>query len=159
MSVNLSVTGLKEIDDLLKGLPRQLQHRVLQAAHADAAKPLINSVESKVPVKTGNLRRSIGAIKPSIHKTTEIGLIKIGPRRGGNNKGYHGHLIEYGHKIVRKKRVLGLFSYKKTLGFVKGKPFMQPAFNATKGIIEDRIADSIGKKLISFMKRTIKKYA
>jgi HK97 gp10 family phage protein len=151
MSVNLSVTGLKEIDDLLKGLPRQLQHRVLQAAHADAAKPLIDFAQGYSPFKTGKLERSIGAIKPPIHKATEIGIVKIGPRRGGIYKGYHGHLIEYGHRIVTKKG--------KTVGKTRPKPFIEPAFNVTKKRVENNIADSIGKKLISFMKRTIKKYA
>jgi len=42
MSFKLSVTGFKEIDSVLKGMPNQLQDRVLKTAHADAAKPLIN---------------------------------------------------------------------------------------------------------------------
>lgn len=151
MSGTLSVTGLKEIDELLKGLPEQLKHRILQDAHADAAKPLINSAESKVPVKTGGLRRSIGAVKPSIKKAREIGLVKIGPRRGGRYEGYHGHLIEFGHRIVTKKG--------RIIGATRPNPFMEPAFNSTKDQVKSNIAESIAKILLRYMKRTIKKYA
>jgi HK97 gp10 family phage protein len=151
MSATLSVTGIKEIDDLLKGLPKQLTHRVLQAAHADAAKPLINAAQAYAPYRTGKLERSIGAIKPSIHKATEIGIVKVGPRRGGSYKGYHGHLIEYGHRIVTRKG--------KTVGRTSPKPFMEPAFNVTKAKVEANIADSIAKKLLGYMRRTIKNNA
>jgi hypothetical protein len=41
-------------------------------------------------------------------------------------------------------------------GKMSKKPFMQPAFQATKEIIEKRIAESIGRKLYSFMKRILK---
>jgi hypothetical protein len=73
--VSISVTGLKEVDAVLKGLPLQFQDRVLKAAHADAAKPLISAAQGLAPVgKTGNLRRSIGVERISLKKTNEVGL-------------------------------------------------------------------------------------
>lgn len=144
MSVTISTTGVKEIDAVLKGLPAQLQDRVLKTAHADAAKPLVQLAKQIVPKgKTGNLEKSIGVERISMRKTDEIGLVYIGPRRKGGNRGFHGHLIEYG-KTNRDGT--------KTAP----QPFMEPAFEQTGQAVERGIADSIGKKLSAFMKRTIK---
>ena len=144
MSVKLSVTGLKEIDNVFKGLPLQLQDRVLKTAHADAAKPLIDTAKSIVPVgKTGNLKDSIGVERISLKRTNEIGLVQVGPRRKGGKKGFHGHLIEFG-----KTNRDGSKS--------KPNPFMEPAYNMTKNLVEGRIAESVGKKLNAYMKRTLK---
>jgi HK97 gp10 family phage protein len=139
----ISLTGKKEIDAALRGLPLQLQDSVLKNAHSDAAKPLIQTAKNIVPVKTGNLKNSIGVERLSIKKTNEAGVISVGPRRKGGNKGFHAHLIEYG-----KKNRDGSMS-KKT-------PFMEPAFNQTKGEVEKRIATSLERKVTLFLRRTLK---
>ncbi len=144
MSVKVSVTGLKEIDDVIKGMPAQLQDRVLKTAHADAAKVGVEAAKMIVPVgKTSNLKNSIGIERINMKRTDEIGLVQYGPRRVGANKGYHGHLIEYGKTNRDGTRTTP-------------QPFMEPSFNMSKFLIESRIADSIGKKLNAFIKRTIK---
>lgn len=145
MSVKLSVTGLKEIDSVLKGLPNQLQDRVLKNAHADAAKVLIRDAQATAPMgKTGNLKKSIGVERISIKKTNELGLIRVGPRRKGGYKGFHGHLVEFG-----KTNRDGTRS--------KANPFFEQSYNRTKGQLEMQIKESLGKKLNQFMQRTIKK--
>jgi len=148
--VKISVTGVKEIDAVLKGLPLQLNHKILGQAHADAAKPLIDRAKLLAPEgPTGNLVDSIGAEKVGFGKSDEIGLVIAGPRRGGKNRGFHGHLVEYGTKQRKNKKGANR-------GMMKKKPFMAPAFESTKAEVESRIATSIGKKLYSFMKRTLK---
>lgn len=151
MSTTIKVTGLDEIDRVLRGLPSQVTHQIMSNAHADSAKPLIGLAKVLVRKKSGNLADSIGVRRTSLKKTGLVGLVQVGPLRGGGRKGYHGHLIEYGHRIVTK---LG-----KTVGFSRKFPFMEPAFNSTKGQIESNIADNVGKRLLQYMKRIIKKYA
>lgn len=141
----MSVTGFKEIDSVLKGLPNQLQDRVLKTAHADAAKPLIEAAKRIVPVgKTGNLKDSIGVERIALKKTNVVGLVQVGPRRRRGKKGFHGHLIEYGKTNRDGSKT-------------KPQPFMEPAFNQTKAQVETQIAISVGKKLNQFMKRQLKK--
>lgn len=143
MSVKISVTGVEQIDAVLKGLPMQLQDRVLKNAHADAAKPLIDVAQSIVPYRTGNLRASIGVERVNLKRTNEVGLIRVGPLRGGKRKGYHGHLIEFGKTNRDGSKT-------------NPQPFMRPAFDQTKDLVESRITNSIAKKLDQFMRRTIK---
>lgn len=148
--MKISVTGVKEIDQVLRGLPKQLNHRVLGQAHAAAAKPLIDKAKVMTPKRTGGLQKSIGAVKLSQRKATIVGEVHAGPRRGKSQKGYHGHLVEYGTKKRTNKRGANR-------GVMPSKPFMEPAFQATKGQIEGLIGQEIGKKLVAFMTRTLKR--
>lgn len=140
----LSVTGVEEIDRLLKGLPLEVNDRLMKSAHADAAKPLISAAKSLVPVKTGTLRESIGVERVSLKVANEIGLVKIGPRRRNGYKGFHGHLIEFSHFT------------RDGVNKTTPKPFMEPAYYQTRRQVEDGIKESVGKKVYAFMKRTIK---
>lgn len=151
MNTGISITGIVEIDAVLRGLPKELQHKILSQAHADAAEPLVNTAQSIVPEKTGNLQRSIGIKKFSVEKAGAIGLVQAGPLRGGQKKGFHGHLIEYGHRIVTRSGA--------EKGRTTPKPFMKPAWERTKGLVERGIAEAIGRRIRSFMRRTIKNNA
>lgn len=149
MNVKLSITGLKEIDDVLKGLPLQLSHKVLQAAHTDAAKPMVEREKLIAPEgPTGKLIDSIGVVKPPFAKSTTIGEVIIGPRRGrfGGNVG---HLVEFG---TRKRQIKSGANR----GRMPKKPFAEPAFIQTNEQVLSRIQLSLGKKLYAFMKKTIK---
>lgn len=149
MSVKLSVTGIAEVDAILKGLPNQVNHRIMGAAHLDAAKPLIDVASNIVRVRTGKLKQSIGGVRLSQRKTNEVGMVHVGPRRRkGKYYGNHGHLLEYGHVLKREGKIFGR---------VKPYPFMRPAFEQTKNQVQTNIVDSVQKKLMSFMRRTIKK--
>lgn len=149
--MTVRLTGVKEIDSVLKGLPLQVTDRVLQNAFSDAAKPLVQTAQSIAPKDTGTLAESIGVTKEPAKTLVNraVGQIQVGPRRKGKYKGYHGHLIEFGTTIRETKSGANR-------GNVKPDPFMEPAFNQTSGQVENRINNSIGKKLLGFMKRTIK---
>jgi len=149
MSIKLSVTGVKEIDKVLRGLPAQLQDKILAQAHADAAKPLVEKAKLLAPEgPTGNLVDSIGTEKLG-KRGREIGQVQAGPRRSRRHKGYAGHLVEFGTKKRTNKRGANR-------GVMPKKAFMFPAFRQTKTVVENAIAGAIGKKLFAFMKRTLK---
>lgn len=144
MNVKLSVTGVEEIDRCLRGLPLQVSDTILAQVHKDSAEPLISDAHLLSPVgKTGNLADSIGAVKVGIKRGGNIGQVNVGPRRGGGFKGYHGHFIEFGKTNRNGTRSTA-------------KPFMEPAWEKTKNQVEAGIANNIGRRLLSFMKRTLK---
>lgn len=151
MSVKISYSGVREIDNVLKNLPKNLTHTVLGAAHAAAAKPLITKAKLTAPEgPTGNLVDSIGAVKTPFKKAGSLGEVTVGPRRRRPHKGHHGHLIEYGHRTRLRPGGKGK-------GFVQGKPFMQPSFHATKNAVIEGIRVEVGKKVDSVMRRYIKR--
>lgn len=148
----IRTTGIKQIDDVLEGLPDVLTDKVLQNANIYAAKPLIEKAKLLAPEgPTGNLVDSIGALKASgsTLDSRALGQIQVGPRRRGGYKGFAGHLVEYGTKMRKNKA-----------GANRGKmtpnPFMEKAFDATKDEILHRFNDGTGKALASFMRKTIK---
>lgn len=152
MSVKISVTGVREIDQVLRQLPAQLSHQVMGTAHAAAAKPLITKAKLTAPEgPTGNLVDSIGAVKTPMKRAGNIGEVAVGPRRSRRYKGHHGHLIEYGFRTRARGRNRG----KKT--FVQGKPFMKPSFEATKTEVIERIRVEVGRKLYATMRRYIRR--
>ena len=152
MSVKISLTGVREIDNLIRNLPKELTHTVLGKAHAAAAKPLINKAKLTAPEgPTGNLIDSIGVIKTPMKRAGALGEVRVGPRRSRRYKGHHGHLIEFGFKTRAKAGGKG----KKT--FVAGKPFMRPSFDSTKNLVIEAIRVEVGKKVYATMRRYVKR--
>lgn len=150
MNVNISITGAKEIDAVLKAMPKELTHKVLGAAHANAAKPLVEKEKLLAPEgPTGHLVDSIGVVKTTFKKANTIGEVKVGPRTG-RFKGNHGHLVEFGTKPRRTKSGANR-------GIMPAHPFAKPAFDQTKGQVEGGIAQAVGKVVLRTMKRYIKK--
>lgn len=146
----ISITGLREIDKVLEELPKQMTHTILGAAHAAAAKPLVERAKLTAPEgPTGNLVDSIGAVKTSIKRADKIGQVWVGPRRKGRYKGFAGHLVEFGTKRRRTKKGANR-------GIMPAKPFMAPAFNQTKSEVERQIAQQIGKVMVRTMRRHLK---
>jgi hypothetical protein len=150
MNVKISVTGDKQIDAVLKGLPLQVTHTILGAAHLKAAKPLIEKEKLLAPEgPTGNLIDSIGGMKTPFKKANVVGEVTVGPRRTRTLRGHHGHLVEFGTRQRTNKRGANR-------GTMPKKPFALPAFIATQAIVVQNISTDVGKKLWSFMKRTIR---
>ncbi len=167
---NITVTGVKEIDDCLNKMPLVLTERVLQLAGVAASKVLVEKARLLAPEgPTGNLVDSIGAVKSSFNKVAtllrDVGEVTVGPRRGGiggggRYKGNAGHLVEYG---TRPRRTKGRSKGRKRIiknanrGVMPKKPFMEPAFQATKDQVLSQYNAQVGKQLVNVMKRTLKK--
>jgi HK97 gp10 family phage protein len=146
----IKVTGVAEIDKVLKELPKQMNHSILGAAHAAAAKPLVEKAKLLAPEgPTGNLVDSIGVVKTTFKKANSVGEVKVGPRRRGGHKGFAGHLVEYGTRKRQTKKGANR-------GTMKAKPFMKPAFQATKGVVENDISNQVAKVVIRTMKKYVK---
>lgn len=144
--------GVKEIDDVLKGLPAQVNHKLLQQAHTQASKVLVEKAKLLAPEgKNGDLVDSIGTMKEGFGKASELGLVQTGPRRRrGRYKGNAGHLVEYGTRSRKLK------SNGANRGIMPRRPFMLPAWMQTKERVTGSISQFIGQALMKFMRKTIK---
>jgi HK97 gp10 family phage protein len=145
----ISITGLKEIDNVLKHLSDNVQHRVLSAAHYAAAKPLVEKERQLAPRGvTGNLKESIGAVKVSAARANSVGEVRVGPRRKGGYKGFHGHFPEFGTRSRRTRKGANR-------GFMPMIKYAKPAFDSTRIQVEGGIAVQLGRAMV----RTIRRYA
>ena len=59
MSITVSVSGLKELDQALGELPKATARNVLKRTLAKAAEPIVAEAKQHAPVATGRLRDSI----------------------------------------------------------------------------------------------------
>ena len=78
----------------LKTLPEKVQKKVLSGAVRASAKPIVDEARRLVPVRTGNLKKSIGVTKARTKGTTM--RFYVSPRKGGKYDGWYGHFVELG---------------------------------------------------------------
>lgn len=148
----IRLTGVKEIDAVLKGLPKEVNNKLLTTAHTNAAKHTVTKAKLLAPEgPTGNLVDSIGTQATGIKSQRALGETHTGPRRGRGKgqRGFAGHLVEYGTKTRKTKRGANR-------GKMTAKPFMAPAWESTKGKVEGSINEELGKALLKFMRKTLK---
>lgn len=148
----IKVTGYKELDQMLKGLPAQFSHKIVGSAHFKAAKPLVEKEKLLAPEgPTGNLVDSIGAERVAIGSATNLGEVNVGPRRRkGRYKGYAAHLVEFGTK-QRKT------SNNANRGSMKAKPFVRPAFDSEAQGVIDSIDNELGQSITRYIKSHTKR--
>jgi HK97 gp10 family phage protein len=154
--IKTGIVGNDVIDKVLKGLPAQVNKKILMAAFRIAAKPLIEDAKSRVPVDKGDLRDSIGA-EQARAKGKQDAALWIGPRRTKKRAGWRAHFVEYGTSGIVKK---GKGKRKKGSRFrpdQPARPFMRPAIDAKLPEVEANIKIEIGKSLRRYMLRTIRK--
>lgn len=157
-SSKISISGIPKLDATIKSLSREMQTKIMEKAHRYSAEPLIEAARVRIKFNTGNLNRSIGYEKPKF-STDGVGTIAVGARRGKGFKGYHGHLLEFGHRTRPSKKTniaLGLIqvrTYNKGVGFVKPYPFMAPALQITRPIILARIKTSVADQIEKFLRK------
>lgn len=137
MSFKTSLTGYQEIDQVLANLPSQLSRQVMQASFKDGAKPLLEEAKRLVPVHEGDLLDSLGIVSGKKEGVEDV-AVYVGPRYDKRH-GFLGAFIEYG---TSKKAA---------------RPFMRPAYDKTILDVKEYIRQSLGKVLLRYMRRTIKK--
>lgn len=132
--------------DKLKKTMDRLPHEVRQEASRKAVRFSLKPVEEaakrrlvrQVDMRTMNLLRSIGIkVRKAQRNKPVVGSVMT--RTSGKNKGYHGHLIEFGtssHKIGKLKHPGS-----------KAFPFLGPSFVAKEGQVIQRLRKSLVRKM------------
>lgn len=148
-AVTFTYSGIKEIDQILTNVPIALTHAIVGQAGFKAAKPLVEKIKGLAPDgPTGNLVDSIGAVKMSLRSAQMVGEVRVGPRVNDPYRGFHGHLNERG--TVQRRTKSGA-----NRGRMTAKPFVEPAWNATQGLVEGSMQADLQFVIV----RTMKKYA
>jgi len=102
MEIKMDDRDMVRLGEAFQEMQGADQKKIFNDAFRKATKPTVQLAQSNAPVgKTGNLRRSIGAIIPR----NAVAII-IGARQRGGFKGYHGIIVEEGteerHYITRR---------------------------------------------------------
>jgi hypothetical protein len=190
--MEIKVKGLKEIEAQLVALGSKTGTKILRASMLAAARPILSRAQSNaaaIPNGSGSLHKALGMrffignrggrgelglpelggqfsvkIAPLAKEKTAIALHNLYYKR--NRKGiYHGHLIEFGHKIKRRTGETETFRGRRgrkytrhitrELGSVPARPFLRPALD-TGGTVAVAI---LAKELRERIDRQLKKNA
>lgn len=149
MSMTLSLSGVAELDKIFKGLNSQLSHTYLTEVHTLAAHPLVQRAQLLAPIgETMNLTRSIGVEKESYGRSSTLGIVRVGARRG-RYRGNHAHLLEYG---TRKRATRS--GANRGVGPVR--KFMWPAYTQTRTQVENIISYQVSRKIVQYIKANVR---
>ncbi len=155
MVSELHVSGLFELDKLLKELPAKVERNILRGAMRAGAKVFADRARELVPVRSGQLRDSI-----KVSTRSKRGRVSATVRAGGK-KAFYAHMVEFGtarHFIKpRKRKSLFFAGLAREVVDHPGsapKPFMRPALdggqveavNAAADYIRNRLAKEAVKK-------------
>lgn len=147
----INISGLKELDALLRTLPDKLSRNIMRGALRAGAKEIMETAKSICPVGEPSSRGKnkyrlySGALRDSIRLTVKLrgGIVSASVKAGGKSKKtgadvYYAHIIEYtgaaAHTITAKNRTNlsfgGLFFQSADHPGMTKKPFMRPAADA-----------------------------
>lgn len=145
--MKLSFIGKKAIDDTLRHLPDAVSHQTLGAAHSRAGQPFVETEKLTAPEgPTGNLVDSIGSVRLSQKKATEVGEVHVGPRKGGKAKGGHAIIVTKGTGRRTNRRGANR-------GVMPPNTYIQRTFSQKHKQVEGLIGQEVAKSLIRTMKR------
>lgn len=146
----------------LKAIPGDVRVADISKTLDKAGEMFAAEARTRVAVRTGNLRNSIGIIRKRGGKLVPYTM--VGPRYYGGNAGVHGHLVEYGtaerqRHFGNKKLGLRNRSIKAKLlgtastGSMPANPFMKPAYLAKK----QQVIKYLEKEIATLVAEAIKK--
>lgn len=144
--ISVEITGLDDLQKGLKAIGKKMREKIGNEAVVTAMTPVVDLAQRLAGKsrETGALQESIGMkVKPYRRGNVIFGI--VGPRKGFNKpdpsgKGFrdprkYAHLVEFGTKHA------------------SAKPFMRPAFHATKGRVVQQLGAVIGTQVTAEAKR------
>lgn len=166
MSVTVSVSGLKELDEALGNLPKATARNVLVRTLKKAADPMVDEARRLAPVRTGKLRDSImssARVKNKVGSSEYAAAMKAGlgkdaaraallsARRANKGQGSFAELF------VGPARGGGVIRYAHIVEFgsvdTAPQPYMRPAWETTKDKMLNVIKGELGNQIIAAARR------
>lgn len=182
MPSDLKITGIEQalvsFTEIARQTPRKVARKVLLKASTPVLRSARDNLAAATNTKSGNLMESLKTGQGRKYRKGRAdgtGYVVIGPAWP---KGAHGHLVEYGHRIVIGKRhgrasnadriaqaALGgqdmealasdpAVQGRAVNGFVPPRPFMRPAIDSTR----NEVAAAIYRGLLEHFEAEVAKH-
>jgi len=165
---SLELRGMEATLSALGDLDRKVAQTILAASITKASKPYVKAARKRVPVDTGLLKLSLGAVTRKYRAGSgRIAVRVMGPRvkfagkkaealRQGMNRRPHkyAHLVEFGTEAhtIQPKRAAALDAPIRPLSVVdvtggRPRPFMRQAWDVTVRRMEHILAQELKKRI------------
>ncbi len=169
----VTISGLKELDQMLKTLPVNIERNVLRGAMRAGQNVLAGAVKQNLrsnrSIDTGELERSVRVRFK--RKSEKFGWVRAFVF-AGNKEAYYGHWVEYGTasyysgsgrtvgapyeitpKVAGSLFLGGLFAKSVIHKGIKPKPFMRPAFDNYSNAALDAFANYMQTRIPKEIKK------
>ncbi|MEI3541165.1 MAG: HK97-gp10 family putative phage morphogenesis protein [Alistipes onderdonkii] len=173
--LTVKVEGYVEAKQILDQLPNAMQKRMLLTALRGSAKPMLQSAKSKVPVRSGKLKKKLRIVrfKDRQASKSEVSIavkpvFEVTKKKGAINQ-YYGKFIHEGTQDPRtsKKGKLLVFDnergekvFTRSVKGIKATPFLEQAYTEnnerTVALFGDELAAAIEKFVAKNFKPVIK---
>lgn len=163
--ITIDKGGLRDVMRALDQLPKELQKSAEKAVLRAGGKPILKAAKSKVPVDTGNLKKSLGI---SVH-ANRSGWIsaRVGPRKGFKSKNKTGRSRVRATKGKRSTWQEGKLADAQEISWyvetgtptAAAQPFIRPAIDSAAGEVLSAMAGGLDKHLTRVAARLAKKSA
>lgn len=106
----VEIFGVKELDEFFQELSRADQRKIIMNSFRTGSKPLVTTARAllksklKTRSKTNNLSKSIGFVAGRSRGKSVFVTAKVGARKFGRHRGFHGHLYDAGTAQRSTKR-------------------------------------------------------
>ena len=150
MSAKIEIFGIKELDDFFQAMKIADQRRLFMAAWRIASKPLIQSSRQNIRARmltksrTNNLYKSMGFVAMRSRAKSVFVSAKVGARKGGNYKGFHGHLFDAGTVARQTKQ-----------GFSRGTMPATRFFTDALAANQDKLTNETQTHMITALEKMI----
>lgn len=153
-NTKIDLFGFDELNKFFETMKRTDQRRVILNSFRLGGKPLISTARRllKTGLKkrsTGTLNKSMGFVPLRARKNSVFISAKIGARRFGNYRGYHGHLVDAGTTSRQTRQ-----------GFARGEMpanrFFTNAMNQTQSQMINESQNNILEALNKLIQRKLK---
>ena len=161
MANGFQLEGFEALNEVLAGLPGRFGDQQVDKILRKAAGPYLKKAKelSSNADVTGDTTKSLGIIANRKNNS-----ITVGPRRGGQYKGYVAHILEYGaapHRIAAKATggmlsFAGTYAHEVNHPGIAPQPFLRPAFDATSGQIVQSVKDQCAEIIATGFKSVFK---
>lgn len=166
--LTIEVEGYAEAKRILDELPNTMQKRMLLAALRASAKPMLQSARSKVPVRTGKLKKQLRTVRYKDRNTSKSEVaIAVKPvfertkKKGAVNE-YYGKFIHEGTADPRtsKKGKLLVFDdaqgkkvFVRSVKGIRPTPYLEQAYTENS----ERMAAIFGDELAAAVEKFVNK--
>ncbi|MBR5131754.1 MAG: HK97 gp10 family phage protein [Alistipes sp.] len=166
--LKIKVVGYQEAKVILDELPNNMQKRMLMTALRSSAKPMLQSAKSKVPVRSGRLKRQLRIVRFRDRQASKSEVaIAVKPvfektKKGAINQ-YYGKFIHEGTanpRVPRKQGKTLVFEnasgekiFVKSVKGIHANPYLEQAYTENS----ERLVSSFGDELAAAVEKFVSK--
>ena len=173
--LTIKIEGYTDAKRILDQLPNTMQKRMLVSALRSSAKPILQSARSKVPIRSGKLKRQLRIIRfkdrNAAKSEVDVAVKPVfeGSKKKGATNEYYGKFVHEGTADPRtsKKGKLLVFQneqgekiFTRSVKGIKATPFLEQAYTEnnerTITLFGDELAAAVEKFIAKNFKPIIK---